>query len=271
MTDLGTLGLTGSGFEVAAPDVEGLNGFVGTTADATAVSTGDPVEQLVPESSFNVDGSVRYRSRRASAEFTVFVNHIYDNIQKQTLILPQGRGGHAARDRANHGPERQRRGLRRRRDDARLVRANFDNARSWGFEHQGRYQLSGGFSRAHGVHVLQRQGHEDGPRAEYRRRHSRTGRLLVVSTRHQGASGGCSRTSTLPASSRTFHARSRRSAAPAAPRTRNNMRGFLSQAAPPIAAGCRRVPTADGIGGRRLTCDERDRSRRFRIACSVLR
>ena len=46
MTDLGTLGLTGSGFEVAAPDVAGLNAFVGTTADATAKSTGDPVEQV---------------------------------------------------------------------------------------------------------------------------------------------------------------------------------------------------------------------------------
>ncbi|MBA2305091.1 MAG: TonB-dependent receptor, partial [Acidobacteria bacterium] len=31
MTDLGTLGLTGSGFEVAAPDVAGLNGTVGST------------------------------------------------------------------------------------------------------------------------------------------------------------------------------------------------------------------------------------------------
>ena len=38
MTDLGTLGLTGSGYEVAAPDVAGLDGCVGTTADATAVS-----------------------------------------------------------------------------------------------------------------------------------------------------------------------------------------------------------------------------------------
>ncbi len=51
MTDLGTLGLTGSGFEVAAPDIAGLGGFVGTTADATAVSTGDPVAQLEPETS----------------------------------------------------------------------------------------------------------------------------------------------------------------------------------------------------------------------------
>ena len=64
MTDLGTLGLTGSGFEVAAPEVDGPGATVGTTADATAISTGDPVEQLVPESSLNVEGGVRYRSAR---------------------------------------------------------------------------------------------------------------------------------------------------------------------------------------------------------------
>jgi hypothetical protein len=46
MADLGTLGLTGAGFEVAAPDVAGLEGFVGTTADGSAVSTGDAVRQL---------------------------------------------------------------------------------------------------------------------------------------------------------------------------------------------------------------------------------
>ena len=146
MTDLGTLGLTGSGFEVAAPDVEGLSGFVGTTADATAVSTGDPVEQLVPESSFNVDGSVRYRSRRASAEFTVFVNHIYDNIQKQTLILPQGAVGTLLGTEPITAQNANGAVFVAAATTPVLVRANFDNARSWGFEHQGRYQLSGGFS-----------------------------------------------------------------------------------------------------------------------------
>ena len=116
--------------------------MVGTTADAAALSTGDAVAQLVPESSLNVDGSVRYRSRRMSAEFTMFVNHIYDNIQKQTLILPQGAVGTmlgtdiitaqnatgAVFVAASATPV--------------LVRANFDNARSWGIEHQGRIQLT---------------------------------------------------------------------------------------------------------------------------------
>jgi outer membrane receptor protein involved in Fe transport len=146
MTDLGTLGLTGSGFEVAAPDVAGLNGTVGTTADATAISTGDPVEQLVPESSFNIDGSVRYRSRRASAEFTLFVNHIYDNIQKQTLILPQGAVGTLLGTEPITAQNANGAVFVAAATTPVLVRANFDNARSWGFEHQGRYQLSDAFS-----------------------------------------------------------------------------------------------------------------------------
>ena len=146
MTDLGTLGLTGSGFEVAAPDVEGRNGFVGTTADATAISTGDPVEQLVPESSFNVDGSVRFRSRRASAEFTVFVNHIYDNIQKQTLILPQGAVGTLLGTEPITAQNANGAVFVAATTTPVLVRANFDNARSWGFEHQGRYQFSSALS-----------------------------------------------------------------------------------------------------------------------------
>ena len=59
MTDLGTLGLTGSGFEVAAPDVAGRSAFVGSTADASAGLTGDPVEQVIAESSLNFDIGAR--------------------------------------------------------------------------------------------------------------------------------------------------------------------------------------------------------------------
>ncbi|HEX8027796.1 MAG TPA: TonB-dependent receptor, partial [Vicinamibacterales bacterium] len=146
MTDLGTLGLTGSGFEVAAPDVEGMNGFVGTTADANAFSTGDPVEQLVSESSFNIDGSVRFRSRRASAEFTLFVNHIYDNIQKQTLILPQGAVGALLGTEPITAQNANGAVFVAAATNPVLVRANFDNARSWGFEHQGRFHLSNALS-----------------------------------------------------------------------------------------------------------------------------
>ena len=146
MTDLGTLGITGSGFEIASPDVEGRNASVGTTADATAISTGDAVVQLVPESSFNVDGSIRYRSRKVSAELTVFVNHIYDNIQKQTLILPQGAVGTLLGSDPITSQNANGAVFVAAATTPVLVRANFDNARSWGFEHQGRYQLSSSLS-----------------------------------------------------------------------------------------------------------------------------
>ena len=90
MTDLGTLGLTGSGFEVAAPDLDGRVAFVGSTADAGAKSTGRPVHQVEAETSLSIDLGVRYRSPRARAYFGLFANDIKGNIQKQALILPPG-------------------------------------------------------------------------------------------------------------------------------------------------------------------------------------
>jgi outer membrane receptor protein involved in Fe transport len=137
MTDLGTLGLTGSGFEVSAPDVQGLGGFVGTTADASAVSTGDPVEQLTSETSLQYEASVGYRRRNWRTDLTFFVNNVQDNIQKQSLILPPGAvgitiGGQTITSQNANGvvfvpastvPV--------------LVRANFDQARIWGIEATG--------------------------------------------------------------------------------------------------------------------------------------
>jgi hemoglobin/transferrin/lactoferrin receptor protein len=141
MTDLGTLGLTGSGFEVAAPDVAGLGGTIGSTADASAQSTGMPVEQVTSETSFDVDGSIAYRASRWRADATVFLNHIYGNIQKQALILPPGAvgltlggqpivaqtAGGAVFVPATTTPV--------------LVRANFDDARIWGVEQTLRVSL----------------------------------------------------------------------------------------------------------------------------------
>ncbi len=141
MTDLGTLGLTGAGFEVAAPDVAGLGGFVGTTADATAVSTGDPVEQLNPESSVQYEGWIGYRRRAWRTEVTVFVNNIDDNIQKQALILPAGAvglslGGQPITSQTANGAV-----FVAATTVPVLVRANFDQARIWGIEHTFRANL----------------------------------------------------------------------------------------------------------------------------------
>ncbi|MCA1559188.1 MAG: TonB-dependent receptor [Acidobacteria bacterium] len=135
MTDLGTLGLTGSGYEVAAPDVAGLSGTVGTTADAAAVSTGDPVEQVGPETSLQYEASVRYRRKVWRSELTVFINNIHDNIQKQALILPQGAtgvllGGQPIVSQNANGAV-----FVAATTVPVLVRANFDDARLWGIEH----------------------------------------------------------------------------------------------------------------------------------------
>lgn len=90
VTDLGTLGLTGSGFEVAAPEAAALGGQIGSTADSNAVSLGRPVTQVKPETSLNYDLSLRYSHARVRAEFTVFINGVSGLIEKQALILPAG-------------------------------------------------------------------------------------------------------------------------------------------------------------------------------------
>jgi len=93
VTDLGTFGLTGSGYEVSNREVEGLGATVGTTADAAAASTGWPVEVLAPETSLSYELTARYRSRRLKADLTAFQTDIDDNVAKQSLILPPGAVG----------------------------------------------------------------------------------------------------------------------------------------------------------------------------------
>ena len=142
MTDLGTLGLTGSGFEVAAPDVAGLNGFVGTTADAAALSTGHPVEQLESETSLQYEAGVAYRHKRWKTDLTFFVNNIDGNIQKQALILPPGAvgvslGGTPITSQTANGVV-----FTALSTVPVLVRANFDQARVWGIEHTAQAMLS---------------------------------------------------------------------------------------------------------------------------------
>ncbi|HKP68803.1 MAG TPA: TonB-dependent receptor [Pyrinomonadaceae bacterium] len=93
MTDLGTLGLTGDGFEVDHLESSALGGKIGTTALASAVSTGIPVSQQRSEVSNNFDFGLRYRHRRFDFEFTAFRLDIDDAITKQALILPAGAVG----------------------------------------------------------------------------------------------------------------------------------------------------------------------------------
>lgn len=134
ITDLGTLGFTGAGFEVAAPDVAGLGAEIGDTADADAVTTGRSVEQLDPESTLTYE--IGYRAQRETWELqaSVFLTRVDDNITKQTLILPQGAvgtviGGEPIVDQNANGAV-----FVAGASNPVLVRANFDDAEVFGVE-----------------------------------------------------------------------------------------------------------------------------------------
>lgn len=135
VTDLGTLGLTGAGFEVAAPDVAGMGGTIGSTADASAVSLGIPVEQVGPETSVTSEGALHFRSRRARSSLSVFVNGIHDNIVKQTLILPAGAVGRTLGGTPIAAQNATGAVFVAAATNPVLVRANFDDARIVGVEH----------------------------------------------------------------------------------------------------------------------------------------
>ena len=88
MTDLGTLGLTGDGFEVDYTSAVNLGGTIGTDASANAVSTGLAVARQRSEYSNGFDFGVRYNNRRFDTDLTVFYLQLKDTITKQALICP---------------------------------------------------------------------------------------------------------------------------------------------------------------------------------------
>lgn len=135
ITDLGTLGLTGSGFEVSAREIAGLGGASGSTADATAVSLGTPVDQVGPETSLTYDGGLHVRRPSFRSSLNVFVNEIHDNIAKQTLILPPGGVGKTLGDTPITGQNANGAVFVSVATTPVLARVNFDNARILGVEH----------------------------------------------------------------------------------------------------------------------------------------
>jgi hemoglobin/transferrin/lactoferrin receptor protein len=136
ITDLGTVGLTGSGFEVSSAAIAGLGGQIGSTADANAVATGQSADVLDPEKSLSYEGAVRFRRGGFDSGLAVFVNDIEGNIQKQALILPAGAVGTVLGDQTVN---RQTAGgavfVPLNATVPVLINANFDDARIWGIEH----------------------------------------------------------------------------------------------------------------------------------------
>lgn len=92
-TDLGIIGVVGTGFEVDSATAASRGGFIGTTAGGDAVSTGIPVTRLEPEYSDSFDLSFRYTSRRFSGEATGFTTKLSDVYFDQALVLPAGAVG----------------------------------------------------------------------------------------------------------------------------------------------------------------------------------
>ncbi len=135
MTDLGALGLVGTGFEVSASEVAGLNATIGTTANEEAVSTDIPVAQIKPETNLSYEFGVRYYTKRFDTDFAFFVNDISDNIVKQALILPPGAiglrlGSERIVDQTTAGAV-----FVEPSSGPVLVRANFGRNRIYGLEH----------------------------------------------------------------------------------------------------------------------------------------
>ncbi|HEY0078751.1 MAG TPA: TonB-dependent receptor [Pyrinomonadaceae bacterium] len=142
ITDLGTLGLTGDGFEVDPATAIALGGTIGATAGRDAVSTGLPVAQQQSEISNNFDLSFGFRKRRFDTELTLFLIDINRSIVKQALILPPGAtglflGGERITEQLPNGVVFV--GLS---STPVLVRANYTDARIRGLEYETEFRLT---------------------------------------------------------------------------------------------------------------------------------
>jgi outer membrane receptor protein involved in Fe transport len=93
ITNLGSLGLVGVGYQVSTADITGLGATIGTTAGTNAVSTGVQVAPLKSETSNNYDLSLRYGNKKLDANLTGFIIDYGNAIVRQALILPPGAVG----------------------------------------------------------------------------------------------------------------------------------------------------------------------------------
>ncbi|HEV7682317.1 MAG TPA: TonB-dependent receptor [Pyrinomonadaceae bacterium] len=146
-TDLGIVGLVGTGFEVNSQTAANLGGFIGTTAGADAVSTGIPITRLAPETSDSFDLSLRYNRRRFSAELTGFTTKLNDVYFDQALILPAGAvGKFLGSDQIISQNSRGWVSVAAAPGAPVLVRVNYDDARFNGIEFNSSARLSDQFS-----------------------------------------------------------------------------------------------------------------------------
>ncbi|HEX8633329.1 MAG TPA: TonB-dependent receptor [Pyrinomonadaceae bacterium] len=163
ITDLGTLGLVGNGFEVDALSAIALGGQIGTTADSTAVASGRPVERLRSELSNNFDGGIHFRRSRFDTDLVLFLTDLNRSISQQTLILPPGAVGLFLGDQPITRQLASGAVVVPLSTNPVLVRSNFDDARLYGLEYTldarlrrdltfgGNFTLIRSYNRATGV------------------------------------------------------------------------------------------------------------------------
>lgn len=93
ITALGSVGLVGVGFQVSASELRGRHAFIGTTADATAQTSGVAVSPLRSEYTNGYDVGVNVQRGPVRASFGAFWMDYRNTIARQTLILPPGAVG----------------------------------------------------------------------------------------------------------------------------------------------------------------------------------
>ncbi len=136
MTDLGTLGLTGDGFETDYASARNLGGTIGSDASANAVSTNIPAAKQSSEYSNTYDIGLRYTNKRFDTDFTAFILQLKNTITKQALILPQGAVGKFLGDQQITSQRANGTVFVALSSAPVLLRANFTSAKLYGFEYE---------------------------------------------------------------------------------------------------------------------------------------
>ncbi len=146
ITDLATLGLTGTGYEASYDSVASLGALIGTTADAAAASTGRSVAVLQPETSLTWEFGFHLNRGPIETRNTVFWNDIKGNIERYSAILPPGSvgkfiGSDVITSQLPNGVV-----FVSLSPNPVLIRANQENSRIFGIEHEANVKVSNSLS-----------------------------------------------------------------------------------------------------------------------------
>ncbi len=86
--DLGAIGISGGGFEIAPSNAARLGAETGSSDGAGATSTGRRVGQLGPETLYAFELGLKLRTPTVTAAITAFDLELRDVIQRRTAIFP---------------------------------------------------------------------------------------------------------------------------------------------------------------------------------------